>query len=162
MAGFELQIWDQEFVWSVVNRLIKLRFPQVKQISSNSLRAWLANPEPKPPLLIDTRSQPEYEVSHLPQALWLDPDRRDFADLNLDLQTPIVTYCSVGYRSAAIASRLQAAGYEQVSNLEGSLFRWANQGQPVYRQGLPVAQVHPYNSLWGCLLDPSHHAYEPP
>ena len=40
-------------------------------------------------------------------------------------------------------------------NVEGSLFRWANEGRPVYRgvEKLEDAKVHPYNDTFGKLLD---------
>ena len=53
---------------------------------------------------------------------------------------PIVTYCSVGYRSGKMAERLQAAGYTNVRNLEGSIFKWANEHRPLVRgESEPVA-----------------------
>ena len=42
--------------------------------------------------------------------------------------TKIVTYCSVGYRSERIGEKLMKQGFTDVSNLKGSLFKWANQG----------------------------------
>jgi 3-mercaptopyruvate sulfurtransferase SseA len=65
-----------------------------------------------------------------------------------------VTYCSVGYRSAALAQQLQAMGCKKVFNLEGSLFEWVNQGYPVYQGEQVVKSVHPFNRLWGLLLNP--------
>jgi hypothetical protein len=73
---------------------------------------------------------------------------------------PIVVYCSVGYRSAEITKRLRDEGYE-ASNLRGSIFRWANEGHPVVRGDSTVREVHPYDSTWGELLDPSLRAYTP-
>ena len=73
----------------------------------------------------------------------------------------IVTYCSVGYRSAGVAQRLRAAGFTQVYNLEGSLFRWANEGRPLYRGDTLVHQVHPYDRVWGTLLKEELRAYIP-
>jgi len=69
---------------------------------------------------------------------------------------PIVVYCSVGYRSSALAEKLARAGMTNVFNLEGSIFAWANEGRPVYRGDtlLNPAQVHPFNTKWGQLLRP--------
>ena len=69
-----------------------------------------------------------------------------------------MTYCSVGYRSGAFAQTLQEAGYSRVENLEGSIFKWANEGRPVFQDGRRVEKVHPYNDAWGKLLDPSRRA----
>jgi 3-mercaptopyruvate sulfurtransferase SseA len=69
--------------------------------------------------------------------------------------TPIVVYCSVGYRSAGVVQALQAQGFSEVYNLKGSIFRWANEGRPVVRNGEPVSAVHPYDASWGQLLTDS-------
>src|SRR6185295_10757461 len=70
---------------------------------------------------------------------------------------PMVIYCSVGYRSSALAEKLQKAGFTNVYNLEGSIFNWANEGRPVYRGTNTVAEVHPYSAKWGKLLDQRFH-----
>jgi hypothetical protein len=40
-------------------------------------------------------------------------------------------------------------------NIEGSLFRWANEGRPVYKGAVELSEpkVHPYNKVFGKLLD---------
>ena len=69
--------------------------------------------------------------------------------------TPILLYCSVGYRSSRLADQLRRRGYSQAANLEGSLFAWANEGRPlVNAQGKAALRVHPYNETWGKLLNP--------
>ena len=65
-----------------------------------------------------------------------------------------MTYCSVGYRSGEMAVRLRAAGYIHVQNLDGSIFQWANEHRPLVHDGERVTRVHPYNSVWGRLLQP--------
>ena len=52
--------------------------------------------------------------------------------------TPIVVYCSVGYRSARVARWLGRQGFTNVRNLDGSLFAWANEGRPMEADGRPV------------------------
>jgi 3-mercaptopyruvate sulfurtransferase SseA len=66
--------------------------------------------------------------------------------------TSVIVYCSVGYRSARLAQRLRARGYE-VSNLEGSIFEWANEDRALYQGDRRVSGVHPYDSTWGRLLE---------
>ena len=46
---------------------------------------------------------------------------------------------------------------KNVFNLEGSLFKWANEGRPVYRGSERVQEVHPFDEDWGELLDESLH-----
>ena len=41
----------------------------------------------------------------------------------------------------------------EVYNLEGSLFKWANESRPmVDHKDRPTSCVHPYNVVWGKLL----------
>ena len=148
--------------WSAVEESIHSNYPDVRQLSTDSLAAWLEKPSTQQPLLLDVRQEKEYRVSHLQDATQVDPDTDDLSFLNgTDKGAPIVAYCSVGYRSSGLSDRLTAAGYTNVWNLEGSIFQWANEGRPVYRDGRPVAEVHPYNRLWGTLLTDSLRAYEP-
>ena len=140
--------------WQAIDQLIRLQFPQVPALTPQELAAWLE--QPQPPLLLDARKPAEYQVSHLPNARLLPDDLSGVAEL----QPPVVVYCSVGYRSAKAVAALQALGLEAF-NLEGSIFAWANAGYPVYRGAEPVAQVHPYNPLWGKLLHQELHSYAP-
>jgi sterol desaturase/sphingolipid hydroxylase (fatty acid hydroxylase superfamily)/rhodanese-related sulfurtransferase len=141
--------------WSTIKGRIAEEFPQVQQITTDELDRWISKPGAPPPRLLDVREPEEYAVSHLPMALRIDPDAHA-GDLPPDIgkDATIVVYCSVGYRSAALAQRLQTAGFTNVRNLDGSIFKWANEGRPVLRNGREVRQVHPYDSKWGRLLDP--------
>jgi rhodanese-related sulfurtransferase len=131
---------------------IRSKFPAVAQLSTEQLARWLEEGK-KPVVLLDARQPEEYAVSHLPGALLAADETSALRALG---ETPqdatVVVYCSVGYRSSALAEKLQAQGYEHVFNLEGSIFEWANEGHPVLRNGQPVHQVHPYNPLWGRYL----------
>ncbi len=154
--------WCQGITWFLLRQLLRLQFPQIKTMSPANLAAWLAQSDPNKPLLLDVRTEAEYAVSHLPGAVQINPTTQDFNHLGaIAPETLIVTYCSVGYRSAALAKHLQQAGYQNVVNLEGSIFRWANEHRLVVRQGRPVRQVHPYNRVWGWLLDRGLSALHP-
>jgi 3-mercaptopyruvate sulfurtransferase SseA len=67
----------------------------------------------------------------------------------------------VGYRSARVAHWLAGQGYTNVRNLSGSIFQWANEGRPVFRDGRPTTQVHPYDQRWGLLLKSDYRADVP-
>lgn len=136
--------------WQLVKQLVRRKFPEVTSLSTEKLASWLASDLP-PPVLIDARQAAEYAVSHLPGARHLHTLEAIQAAAIAPDET-LVIYCSVGYRSARLAERLQAAGYQHVMNLEGSIFEWYNRGNPVVADGLPVQQVHPYNRTWGFLL----------
>lgn len=149
--------------WVSVNALIQRQFPNVKQISVTQLHAWLTDPRHKPPILLDVRSNIEFQVSHLHHAQWINSNqtvRQAMANVTRD--EAIVVYCSVGYRSSAYAQRLMKEGFTHVTNLRGSIFQWANAGLPVYRNGAIVHHVHPYDHHWGTLLKRSLWEFQAP
>jgi rhodanese-related sulfurtransferase len=154
---------SQDLTWNAVHHMIEADFPAAPSITTDSLAKRLADSTAQRPLLLDARSRDEYAVSHLPGARRVDPTATTIPGLDtLSRDTPIVVYCSVGYRSARVTTRLREQGFTRVANLKGSIFRWANEGRPVTRNDTPVRAVHPYNQTWGTLLDDHLHAYAPP
>jgi rhodanese-related sulfurtransferase len=141
--------------WESIREAIRKKFPAVKQLSTDELVRWLADTNRPAPLLIDARNKEEFAVSHLQNARHLDSVKA-VGELAKSNSGPLVVYCSVGYRSSALAEKLQRAGFTNVFNLEGSIFAWANEGKPVYRgqEKLSPAKVHPYDKKWGALLKP--------
>ena len=135
-----------------IKQVIRKRFPTVPQISTADLDGLLADPS-RAPVLIDARSPQEFAVSHLKGARNLRSSDEVRSAIHSHQQS-IVVYCSVGYRSSALAAKLQEAGFTNVLNLEGSIFEWANEGRPVFRGTNQVHEVHPYSRKWGQLLDP--------
>lgn len=144
----------QDLGWEVVDQMIASDFPDVAHIPTDSLSSLMGDSTRTQPVLFDVRQNKEYRVSHLRGARWIDPSTTDFSSLaDLPKDTPIVLYCSVGYRSSEMAARLQAAGFSDVRNLEGSIFQWANEGRDIFRGESVVHEVHPYDAVWGVLLD---------
>ena len=138
--------------WPTLKRTIRNRFPEVRHVSVEELHAALAGADA--PVLIDARTPGEYRVSHLQGARRAETAAQAIQALaGTPKDHPIVVYCSVGYRSSALARELMRSGYTQVANLEGSIFEWANKGRGVYRGREPVSVVHPYDKTWGTLLD---------
>lgn len=139
--------------WFLLKKSLRHRFPQVQWISTRELAAWMADKRRPAPLLLDVRTQEEWNVSHLEGARRVDPGASaEQAAEGASKETPIVTYCAVGYRSGAMAMKLRAAGFTKVRNLEGSIFEWANEHRPLVSGAERVTAVHPYNKLWGLLL----------
>ena len=142
-----------DLAWDPIKQDIRTSFPTVAHLSTQELADWLNDTARPAPLLLDVRSQEEFAVSHLPQARHIPPNSKlDALFPEVPRNSPIVTYCSVGHRSAELAARLQDAGYTQVLNLEGSIFTWANEGRPLVNAQGPTDDVHPYNATWGQLL----------
>lgn len=101
-------------------------------------------------LILDTRSPEEYQVSHIPNALFVDYDDFSVDKLStFDKETPVVVYCSVGYRSEKIGEKLQELGFKEVHNLYGGIFDWKNKGNLVVNEnGVATDSVHTYNKSW--------------
>ena len=139
--------------WFLLKKSLEHRFPEVTWISTQELANWLADKSRPAPLLLDVRTPEEWNMSQLPGARHAEPKTPvENVTAGISKDTPIVTYCAVGYRSAEFATRLRTAGFTNVRNLEGSIFQWANEHRPLVQGEQPVSRVHPYNALWGRLL----------
>jgi rhodanese-related sulfurtransferase len=139
--------------WARVDLLIEREFPGVPFISTNNLADQMKTLEPR--LLIDVRDIKEYSVSHLEGAIQAD----SFAKIQtlIEMQPnvkQVVLYCSVGYRSAKYVQQLRQLNKNNVFNLKGSLFAWANEGKPLFAGKVKVSKVHPFDTKWGELLKP--------
>lgn len=146
--------------------VVRSKFPLVRQLQTAELASWMdAEPRHKP-ILLDVRTQAEFDVSRLPGARRVEPDAKP-ATVKVTLDPgnpnrPVVLYCSVGFRSSALAEKLMKDGMTNVFNLEGSIFAWANEGRPLERDGQPTSKVHPYNKTFGKMLLPNYRADVPP
>jgi len=107
-------------------------------------------------VLLDARTQTEFQVSHLKDALWVGHKKNRLKEILLqitDKNTPMVVYCSIGVRSEKLGEKLMAKGYSKVYNLYGGIFLWKNLGLAVYDpQGQETNKVHAYNKHWGSFL----------
>jgi rhodanese-related sulfurtransferase len=151
-AQKDLLTWDAVFDW------IKRDWPEVAQISTLELAGRMVASSEANPLLIDVRTHEEYEVSHLPGAIWAaTPSQIASAIREVSDRRAVVFYCSVGVRSSRAAAELVRSGRANVFNLQGSIFKWANEGRPLIANDRAVHVVHPYNERWGVLLNPQLH-----
>jgi len=139
--------------WFLLKRTLRAKFSDVDWITTQQLATWLNSKDRPAPVLLDVRTPAEWQVCHLAGARRVDPKASaEEAGAGIPKDAPIVTYCSVGYRSGEVARRLRQAGYQNVQDLEGSIFEWANEGRPLEHDGKQVTKVHPYNATWGRLL----------
>ena len=132
--------------------LISVGYPDVEWVDGETLSQWMNRTSDDELVLLDVRTPEEQRVSHLRDARHLNASNPDIEALAIPPGATVVVYCSIGYRSATIIEKLGRAGIQNVYNLEGGLFDWANQGRPVYRGGQRVDEVHPFNRIWGLLL----------
>lgn len=135
-------------------KLNKLYRNSVPLLKPAELKEKMGNEEAEI-VLLDTRAPREYEVSHLPNAEFVNYDKfkkSQFADVPRD--ATVVVYCSVGYRSERIGEKLKKMGFTDVYNLYGGIFEWKNQGNEVVGEdGKPTEAVHTYNEDWGQWLN---------
>jgi rhodanese-related sulfurtransferase len=136
-----------------IKTLCRTAFPSVKQITTEELAEWLETPQ-QSTLLVDVRSPEEFAVSRLRGAANLRSAGAISQAISEQQASKTILYCSVGFRSSRIAQHLTSGIGSGVFNLEGSIFEWANEGRPVYRDEVEVRQVHPYADRWVGLLKP--------
>lgn len=134
----------------------KIPYVKVAELSN-----WLKD---EAVLLLDSREREEFEVSHLPGALYVgyrDFDLKTVLPLLSNWNGKVVLYCSLGVRSEDIAEELEKAGVENIYNLYGGIFEWANQGFDLVNQdGENTRNVHAYNRFWGLWLNNAIKVYE--
>ena len=148
-------------------------FPGMAQLTTSGLQtALLANERS---IILDVRTAAEFNVSHLSGAVHVNPilpvDAVMHKILALGCYEPgntlVVAYCSLGYRSsdllAKIAAFLATDAHANSSilssdffNLEGGMFKWANEGGTFVcgEDAQTLKVVHPYNSVFGAMLNP--------
>ncbi len=150
-------IGGRPLTYDLIRRAVAAKYSDVHGIGTAELARRVQRADR--PVLLDARTGAEYGVSHLEGARRIDPSRPSLDALGgVPKSAAIVVYCSVGYRSAGVARWLTGQGFSNVRNLEGSLFRWVNEGRPVDQGGRRVARVHPYDRMWGLLLKPEYRA----
>jgi len=112
--------------------------PQVQEISIlklDSLQSELPNA-----ILIDVRSDYEWEAGHLEGAAFIsyDWDHRLDTLKSLPEDRPILVYCEAGGRSGVITEELRIMGHPYIIDLIGGMEEWTNNNAPV-AFGAPVA-----------------------
>lgn len=158
LLGITQGCGKQPLSWDTLKAQIREEFPTVEHISITEFEQRLQTATPPETLIVDVRKPEEFSVSHLKHAVNIED-----ADVILELAEQqqaeqIIIYCSVGYRSAKMANELEQLGWEDVANLEGSMFEWANSGRPVFLGEKKAEAVHPFDPFWGQLLDRQYHS----
>ena len=91
-------------------------------------------------LLLDVRGPEEWQAGHAPQARHLVLSQLGDRLGEVPTDTPIITVCRSGRRSAAAASLLAHRGYK-ATNLAGGMNAWASAGLPVVTDGNKPGQI---------------------
>ena len=78
-------------------------------------------------ILLDVRTQEEYDDGHIPGAVCLPSDMiEEGMPFSFDKDAEILLYCHSDKRSAEAASRLRAMGYTNVSDI-GCILDWPDE-----------------------------------
>jgi phage shock protein E len=84
-------------------------------------------------LILDVRSEGEYQSGHVPQAINIPhyqlASRLQELPTTKDLE--IVTYCERGPRAGVAEDILHKAGFTAVRHLEGDMYSWRRNGLPI-------------------------------
>ena len=99
-------------------------------------------------VILDIRTLEEYEVSHLPNAIWAGKENDEILEIGKDAK--IIVYCSLGKRSELKGEQLIESGYTNVYNLYGGIIEWHNNGMTtIDSNDNSTETIHPYSWFWG-------------
>ncbi len=107
----EINRW--ELLRRQLNNLDQQRFEELLQASSDAI-------------VLDVRTQSEFEAEHLPGAIHMDyfgPDLIEQMDA-LDKTKPYLIYCRSGRRSVRVCVLMRNSGFKEVYNLDGGIKAW--------------------------------------
>lgn len=136
--------------------LKKMLNHQVPEITVDSLSKIENNV-----VLLDAREPDEYAVSHIAHATFVGYNNFNIDSLkNIDKTTPIVVYCSIGYRSGKITEKLLENGFVNVQNLYGGIFEWKNENKILVDEKGITNDIHPYSKTWGIWVKKGNKVYK--
>jgi rhodanese-related sulfurtransferase len=84
-------------------------------------------------IVVDVRTPEEFASGHIEGALNIDFNSGNFANeiTRLNPSENYAIYCRSGSRSGQAASIMHKAGFHDVSNLNGGVTDWTNNGLPL-------------------------------
>jgi len=85
------------------------------------------------PLIVDVRSEGEYNADHIPGAVHIPfyAIGSGLKQLSFPKEKPVVVYCEHGPRAGLAGVSLYFQGYDKVYSLEGHMKGWRESGLPV-------------------------------
>ncbi len=86
--------------------------------------------------LIDVRTPQEYGNGYIKNAKNINFFDDDFMQMmgELDKNQPVYIYCKSGVRSGKAASKLKAAGFTKVYDLDGGIVNWESTGKDLTKK----------------------------
>lgn len=109
--------------------LIEASKTGIPEMTSAEVKSALSE-HPDSFLLIDVREESEWNTGHLPHAIHLSKGviERDIERIIPNADTPLVLYCSGGFRSLLAAANLKKMGYNKVCSMAGGSKAWVAEG----------------------------------
>ena len=101
--------------------------PTVPTVAPHDLAAKVA--AGSAPLVLDVRSQQEFDAGHVPGAVLIPHDQLEKRLAELGPPREVVVYCRSGHRAGLVEPLLVAKGFE-VSELAGDWQAWQAAGLP--------------------------------
>lgn len=85
------------------------------------------------PLIVDVRSQGEYDRDHVPGAVHIPfySISSGLRQLGYPKTDPVLLYCEHGPRAGFAGISLYLSGYEKVFSLEGAMKNWRKKEFPI-------------------------------
>jgi rhodanese-related sulfurtransferase len=85
------------------------------------------------PLIVDVRSEGEYNADHIPGAINIPfySIGSGLGRLSFQKEKPVILYCEHGPRAGLAGISLYFQGFEKVYSLEGHMKGWRESGLPV-------------------------------
>ena len=102
----------------------------INQMNSDELLDFI---EINNAILVDVRTQDEYNSGYIENSLNIDYLSNDFSGNieKLDKNIPIILYCRSGRRSSMSANKLSKLGFKEIYNLDGGILKWIETGNNV-------------------------------
>lgn len=121
--------------------IIPIAFSKTKHIST---REWKEFSDSEDWVIVDVRSEEEFERSHLAGSIHLPHQFEKLPEYfkSLPKDQKILIYCAAGYRSALACKKFRQYGFTEILNLNGGIFDWANEGEPF--EGM---KIHPHSPM---------------
>lgn len=110
----------------------------ILNVAPESVMQMMANGEP--PVIIDVRSEKEFQTGHLPFAINVSMPSLFFEhdDLAISRQESVIVYCGVGVRARLASFFLRMVGFNTVYLLEGHIDAWKSNGYPLIQPTIAV------------------------
>ena len=123
-----------------MRRFLVIVFLLIMQACSNDSKTHITQSallqqmqESSPPIIIDVRSEYEYQAGHIPTALHIQFWNTFTTEQlqNYSATQPFVLYCEHGPRAGIAKWGLSMQGFENIRYLQGHMSAWRKAGLPI-------------------------------